>query len=396
MPSCRSPAVTCSSTPPQPVDRYGADDDGSGYELLELRIRTEEDQTDTDNPDEEGADYRAHHRSLASKEVGAAEDDRRDRGKLHPSTHRGITCAGAPREEQAGERRKQAGDDEADQHHPLGVDTGVGGRAAIAARGVHPAPVNGLPEDEDSGQHHEGGPQHRYRDSEQRAGAKHSREGDGCYGDGHRLGQHQSACTDRLQHPEGYQERRHADVRRDQAVEGPDPGADCKSDQDGRKHRPAVRHQDGCQGAREADSGADREIDLAVDDDQSHADRDDGYGGRLAPDVRQRAASCEGWGIDREEGDDPQEDDVDDRLRAESLHHGIEAPAKSRTGPGGGRCCADLTHAASPLLECFWMARLMAFSSLAASLSSSPTTCPSASTRIRSQIAASSSASEEL
>jgi hypothetical protein len=135
------------------------------------------------------------------------------------------------------------------------------------------------------------GPGRRTADRSQRAAAE---ELEGVVQAGHRgSARHLPDDTPQRQEPaEGDDERRHADVGDDEALEGPDP--DAKSEAQGKGEDPHQRavegdaqvrqpvgHQQGVGHGQDADGRADRQVDVARDDDEHHPGRHDRHHRRL-------------------------------------------------------------------------------------------------------------------
>ena len=97
---------------------------------------------------------------------------------------------------------------------------------------------------------------------------------------------HRQAARDR-QHAQRDDERRHADVGDQDAVEGADQQRRAERQRHRQPDRHALVHRHADHHARQHQHRADRQVDAAGDDDGRHADRDDGDEGEVARHVEQ-------------------------------------------------------------------------------------------------------------
>src|SRR6185503_7623935 len=205
------------------------------------------------------------------------------------------------------------GDDEGQQPHPVDRHAGEARGLAVAAHG-HDADAEGGPA-QDQGQDDE----HDHGDPDRPAQAEELAVGDVRYAVGQprddgAVRQRQGDPSGDLQHAQGGDERRHAQLGDDGAVGDADGGSGADAGQDAEDHRLRVAHDQGGDHAGQRDAGADREVELGGDDHEGHAEGDDREHRRLNEHVLEVVGRQE---LRRDDGEDDADDQEGDRHREE-------------------------------------------------------------------------------
>src|SRR3954447_18561118 len=403
----RSSAGTAHAPPPQrvldaqaqqAVGGDGAQQQRAVDRLVPERVDLQDRQGRGDGPQQQRAQDRAVHAARPAEDGHAADDDRGDDLQLEAGPGRRVDRAEARGVQDAGQAREGAAGHEGPEDPSADADArerrrlGVGAdRVQLAARAVGAHRVAG-------DEHHDHRDQRQDRDAQDRVRAD-AQEAVGHVGgvDLPALGPLEVRAADDVQRPDRHHQRRHAAQRDQRAVDRAEAGADRDAQDDDERDRDArVVAEQGPDGQRgEAQDRADREVDVARDDDDRLPDgqhRDDRH---VERDVAQVLAVEEAVVVER--GADHEDRQHADQAQLAYAQQRVEHVAPLAAGArrrhrrrGGGVRDAHAATSACPV------AARTTDSSVASSRESAAASRPSCMTSTRSAIPSTSGSSEEI
>src|SRR4051794_7722509 len=258
------------------LHQYGRHDDRPLGDLLDVALQVVQGEDVGDRREDQDSEHGAGDGAASPAEQRAADDRGRDGVEFVGVAVGVLAGAGQDDQQEGGDAAAQPGEQIQIQALAAYVDAGEPGGFRVAADGDRAAAEGGAVEDEPADDRHD------REDDDERRDAEHVRVAfaqveDAADGDdlGLAVGDLQGEAAGRGQHGERGDERDHAAVGDEQAVDQAASDADDHGgEQDAREavvlggHR---RRPHGGQG----DDRADRQVDAAGGDDEGHADGDD-------------------------------------------------------------------------------------------------------------------------
>src|SRR3954470_18029267 len=359
--------------------------------LLPERLDAQDDQRRRDRAEQQRAERGAVDAAGAAEDRDAADHRRGDHGQLVAGAGGRVDGREARREQRPAESGQRAGEHERGQDAAVRAHAGQARALWVRADRVELPPGAEVAQPLPDHDHHDERDDHQVRDAEDRAGADVEEVV------GQRLGvdlapvrPQERQAAERVERPQRHDERRPLAPGGEEAVEQPARRAhqDRQQEHQRQGHARMLGEQVAGQEGGEPDDRADRQVDVARDDHERLADREDREDRRVEREVAQRGGLQEARLEDAGEGDPQRERDDDAELADAEDALDEAAGALALDGCGGGRQAAASST---------WpVASRITLSSSASARDSSPVRRPSCMTSTRSAMPSTSGSSLEI